>query len=89
MSAVTSPYLSSINKSSAIIVRVVAASLMIYAAIAHLERFERLERIILLTSSSRVTKPSILDSIITTKSNKNDMVGVEQLIYITAFSSLA
>lgn len=89
MSAATGPRLSSIDKSSAIIVRAVAASPMIYAAIAHLERFERPERIILLASGSRVTEPGILDSIIAAKSNENDMVGVEQLVYVAAFSSPA
>jgi hypothetical protein len=89
MSAATGPYLSSIDKSSAIIVRVVAASPIIYAVIAHLERVERLERIILLASGSRVIKPGILDSIIAAKLNENDMVGMKQLIYITVFLSPA
>jgi hypothetical protein len=62
---------------------------MIYAAIAHLEGFERPERIILLAPGSRVTKPGILDSNIATNSNENDMVGVEQLVYVGAFSSPA
>jgi hypothetical protein len=89
MSAGTGPRLSSIDKSCAITVKAVAAIPMIYAAIAHLERFERPERIILLGSGSRVTEPGILDSNIATKSNENDMVGVEQLVYVGAFSSPA
>jgi hypothetical protein len=43
----------------------------------------------LLASGSRVTEPGILDSIIAAKSNENDMVGVEQLVYVAAFSSPA
>jgi hypothetical protein len=89
MSAGTGPRLSSIDKSSAITVRAVAAIPMIYAAIAHLERVERPELIILLASGSRVAEPGIFVSNIATKSSENDMLGVEQLVYVGALSSPA
>jgi hypothetical protein len=81
------PRLSSIEKSSTITVRVVAAIPMIYAAIAHFEGFESPQSAVLLSSGSREVEPGALDSNIATKSNENDIVGVEQLEYFDASSS--